>query len=102
MRHDGHAQNLFAQDGAAFRGAGGGLGHSRASIVGVNAIVAAKTVLCRTLWMQGETARALEEASDAVARARTAGRSVSLRAQVRPTSTTEQPAPDRPDGHLQP
>lgn len=70
MRHDGHAQNLFAQDGAAFRGAGGGLGHSQVNMVGVNAIVAAKTMLWRTLWMQGETARALEEASDAVARAR--------------------------------
>jgi predicted ATPase/DNA-binding winged helix-turn-helix (wHTH) protein len=57
---------------------GGGLGHSRANMVGVNAIVAAKAVLCRTLWMQGETTRALEEARDAVARAQAAGRSVSL------------------------
>ena len=57
---------------------GGGLGHSRAHMVGVNAIVAAKAVLCRTLWMQGETEKALEEASDAVARAQAAGRSVSL------------------------
>ncbi|MDM0033458.1 winged helix-turn-helix domain-containing protein [Variovorax sp. J22P271] len=57
---------------------GGGLGHARANMVGVNAIVAAKAMLCRTLWMQGETGKALEEASDAVTRAQAAGRSVSL------------------------
>ena len=57
---------------------GGGLGHARANMVGVNAIVAAKAMLSRTLWVQGETARALEEASDAVDRAQAAGKSVSL------------------------
>lgn len=57
---------------------GGGLGHARANMVGVNAIVAAKAMLSRTLWVQGETAKALEEASDAVGRAQAAGKSVSL------------------------
>lgn len=57
---------------------GGGLGHARANMVGVNAIVAAKAMLSRTLWVQGETAKALEEASDAVDRAQAAGKSVSL------------------------
>ncbi|KWT87606.1 MULTISPECIES: winged helix-turn-helix domain-containing protein [unclassified Variovorax] len=58
--------------------AGGGLGHTRANMVGVNAIVAAKAMLCRTLWIQGNTEGALEEAADAVARAKAAGKSVSL------------------------
>jgi predicted ATPase/DNA-binding winged helix-turn-helix (wHTH) protein len=58
--------------------AGGGLGHARANMVGVNAIVAVKALLCRTLWMQGQTQKALEEAGDAVARARAGGWTVSL------------------------
>lgn len=57
---------------------GGGLGHARANMVGVNAVVAAKAMLCRTLWMQGETTRALDEARDTVALAQAAGKSVSL------------------------
>ena len=57
---------------------GGGLGHARANMVGVNAVVAAKAMLCRTLWIQGETTRALKEACDTVALAQTAGKSVSL------------------------
>ncbi|MDQ0570549.1 putative ATPase [Variovorax paradoxus] len=76
-----HFSGLFAvsrQHSEASVRIGGGLGHARANMVGVNAIVAAKAVLCRTLWIQGETEKALEEASDAVARAQAAGRSVSL------------------------
>jgi len=57
---------------------GGGMGHARANMVGVSAIVAAKALLCRTLWVLGETTKALEEAGDAVARAQEAGWSVSL------------------------
>ncbi|MDM0074797.1 winged helix-turn-helix domain-containing protein [Variovorax sp. J2P1-59] len=57
---------------------GGGLGLTRASMVGVDVIVAAKAMLCRTLWVQGETEQALETAGDAVARAEAAGNAVSL------------------------
>jgi len=57
---------------------GGGLGHARANMVGVNAIVAAKAMLCRTLWVQGKTTQALAEATDAVERAQAAGWAVSL------------------------
>lgn len=57
---------------------GGGLGLTRASMVGVDVIVAAKAMLCRTLWVQGETAKALQAASEAVARAEAAGNAVSL------------------------
>jgi len=46
--------------------------------IGPEATVAAKAVLCRTLWIQGETASALAVARDAVARAESAGNSVSL------------------------
>ena len=46
--------------------------------IGPEAVVAAKAVLCRTLWIQGETASALRVASDAVARAEAGGNSVSL------------------------
>ena len=73
----GHFDVARMHSEAAVR-VGGGLGHARANMVGVNAIVAAKAMLSRTLWMQGETAKALEEASDAVGRAQAAGKSVSL------------------------
>ncbi|MFS2162603.1 ATP-binding protein [Variovorax sp. Varisp62] len=73
----GHFDVARVHSEAAVR-VGGGLGHARANMVGVNAIVAAKAMLSRTLWVQGETAKALEEASDAVDRAQAAGKSVSL------------------------
>lgn len=56
----------------------GGTGRVRTQMVGVDPIVAAKAMLCRTLWLQGETTYALEAAADAVARARAAGSYVSL------------------------
>ena len=60
-------------------GLSGAFGRSSVTAaVGPEAAVAAKAVLCRTLWLQGETASALETASDAVARAESAGNSVSL------------------------
>lgn len=46
--------------------------------IGPEAVVAAKAVLCRTLWIQGETAKALDAARDAVARAESGGHTVSL------------------------
>jgi predicted ATPase/DNA-binding winged helix-turn-helix (wHTH) protein len=73
----GHFEVARTHSEASVR-VGGGLGHARANMVGVNAIVAAKAMLSRTLWVQGETARALEEAGDAVHRAQAAGKSVSL------------------------
>lgn len=57
---------------------GGGRGQARANMVGVNAIVAAKALLCRTLSIQGDATKALDEARDAVQRAQAAGWSVSL------------------------
>lgn len=48
------------------------------TMVGPDAIIAAKTLLCRTLWLQGETAKALETANDTAARAEATGNSVSL------------------------
>lgn len=56
----------------------GGFGRTHVTMVGPDPIVAAKALLSRTLWIQGETAKALETASDAVARAEAAGNSVSL------------------------
>jgi len=48
------------------------------TLVGPDTIVASQALLCRTLWIQGETDRALETASEAVSRAKTLGHSVSL------------------------
>ena len=56
----------------------GGVGRTHVTMVGPDAIIAAKALLSRTLWVQGETAKALETASDAVARAESTGNSVSL------------------------
>jgi predicted ATPase/DNA-binding winged helix-turn-helix (wHTH) protein len=55
-----------------------GMGRSHANMVGPDTICAAKAVLCRTLWIQGETTKALRTASDAVARAESIGHAVSL------------------------
>jgi len=56
----------------------GGAGRTRTNMVGVDPAVAAKAMLARTLWIQGETAKALETASDAVGRAKSSGHAVSL------------------------
>lgn len=56
----------------------GGLGRTRASMFQVDAIVASNSVLCRTLWIQGDTARAMQMARDTLARAESLGNSVSL------------------------
>lgn len=48
------------------------------AVIGPEAIVAAKAVQCRTFWIQGESAKALESANDAVTRAEAGGNSVSL------------------------
>lgn len=56
----------------------GGAGRTRTNMVGVDPAVAAKAMLARTLWIQGKTAKALETASDAVARAKSSGHAVSL------------------------
>ncbi|MBB3181579.1 winged helix-turn-helix domain-containing protein [Variovorax sp. Sphag1AA] len=48
------------------------------AVVGPEDVVAAKAVLCKTLWLQGQTVKALEAASDAVSRAEATGNSVSL------------------------
>ncbi|WP_082542738.1 winged helix-turn-helix domain-containing protein [Rhodanobacter sp. Root561] len=53
-------------------------GRSRANMVGVDPTVAAKAVLTRTLWIRGETAKALETARDVVDRAESAGHAASL------------------------
>jgi predicted ATPase/DNA-binding winged helix-turn-helix (wHTH) protein len=55
-----------------------GLGRTHANMLGPDATVAAMAVLCRTLWVQGDTAAALRVAKDAVARAESIGNSVSL------------------------
>jgi len=53
-------------------------GRARATMVGVDPIVAAQAMLSRTYWIQGETSKALATASDAVARAQRAGSYLSL------------------------
>jgi predicted ATPase/DNA-binding winged helix-turn-helix (wHTH) protein len=53
-------------------------GRTRTNMVGVDPAVAAKAMLARTLWIQGEATKALETASDAVSRAESAGHAVSL------------------------
>lgn len=55
-----------------------GTGRTRTNMVGVDPIVAAKAVLSRTLWIRGETARALQTAAEAVERAEAAGHAASL------------------------
>ncbi|MCX7512261.1 ATP-binding protein [Frateuria hangzhouensis] len=54
------------------------IGRTQINMVGPDAIVAANALLCRTLWLQGETTKALQAAGDAVARAQSLGHSVSL------------------------
>jgi len=46
--------------------------------IGSDSTVAAKALLCRTLWIQGETTAALRTATDAVTRAEELGNAVSL------------------------
>jgi predicted ATPase/DNA-binding winged helix-turn-helix (wHTH) protein len=56
----------------------GGTGRTRNNMVGVDPIVAAQAVLARTLWIQGDTANALQTATEAVLRAESASHAVSL------------------------
>src|SRR5262249_17316838 len=51
---------------------------AHAAMVGPDSIVAAEALLCRTLWVQGDTSGALETAAHAVARAEGSGHAVSL------------------------
>ena len=55
-----------------------GASRTRTNMVGVDPSVAAKAMLARTLWIQGETTKALETARDAVGRAESAGHALSL------------------------
>lgn len=55
-----------------------GAGRTRTNMVGVDPVVAAKALLSRTLWIQGEAEAALGTAMEAVARAREAEHAVSL------------------------
>jgi len=78
-RHFGGELDVSRQHSEAALGLSGPFGRTRvAAAIGPEAVVAAKAVLCRTLWIQGETEKALETASDAVARAEAVGNSVSL------------------------
>jgi predicted ATPase/DNA-binding winged helix-turn-helix (wHTH) protein len=63
------AESLRLSDGAR---------RTRTSMVGVSPVVAAKALLSRTLWIQGETSNALETASDAVRLAEATGHAASL------------------------
>jgi len=51
---------------------------THAAMVGLDSLVAAQAVLCRTLWLQGDTTAALETARQAVTRAESSGHAVSL------------------------
>jgi len=51
---------------------------AHAALVGPDATVATQTLLCRTLWIQGEEQQALDVAAAAIARAQSLGHSVSL------------------------
>lgn len=51
---------------------------THANVIGPDDIVATKAVLCRTLWLQGDTENALRTAREAVARAEAIGHAVSL------------------------
>lgn len=55
-----------------------GARRTRTNMVGVDPTIAAKAMLSRTLWIQGEPAKALETATDAIDRAESSGHSVSL------------------------
>jgi predicted ATPase/DNA-binding winged helix-turn-helix (wHTH) protein len=55
-----------------------GIGRTHANMLGPDASVAAMAVLCRTLWIQGDTQEALQVAASAVARAESLGNSVSV------------------------
>lgn len=70
--------DLSRQHSAAALGVADSVGHTRANLVGPDPVVAAKALLCRTLWIQGETGEALAVATDAVVRAQSIGHSVSL------------------------
>lgn len=50
----------------------------QASIVGPDSIVATQALMCRTLWIQGDTQAALQMARDGLARAESIGHAVSL------------------------
>lgn len=56
----------------------GNLGRKRSKMVGVDPDVAAKAMLSRTLWIQGEAAQALKTARDAVSHAESVEHAVSL------------------------
>ncbi|MEO7051568.1 MAG: winged helix-turn-helix domain-containing protein [Rhodanobacter sp.] len=56
----------------------GDAGRTGANVVGLDPVVAAKTMLARTLWIQGDTMKAMEAARDAVSRAEAIGQSPSL------------------------
>ncbi|SDZ30712.1 Predicted ATPase [Variovorax sp. YR634] len=55
-----------------------GAGRTHANMLGPDASVAAMAVLCRTLWVQGDTANALEVAQAAVSRAESLANSLSV------------------------
>lgn len=55
-----------------------GVGRTRTNMVGVDPVVAAKALLSRTLWIQGEAEAALGTAADAVSRAQETEHAVSL------------------------
>jgi predicted ATPase/DNA-binding winged helix-turn-helix (wHTH) protein len=77
--HFGGKFALSRQHSEAALGLSGPFGRTAVTaVVGPEDVVAAKAVLCKTLWLQGETAKALEAASDAVSRAEASGNSVSL------------------------
>lgn len=55
-----------------------GIGRTHANMLGPDASVAAMAVLCRTLWIQGDTEKALQVAGNAVERAEALGNSLSV------------------------
>ncbi|NLD69760.1 MAG: transcriptional regulator [Limnobacter sp.] len=56
----------------------GTMGRKPLNLVGPDPLVATQALLCRTLWLQGQTGQALQVAGDAVARALSIEHSVSL------------------------
>jgi len=77
--HFGGNFALSRQHSEAALGLSGPFGRTAVTaVVGPEDVVAAKAVLCKTLWLQGETVKALGAASDAVSRAEESGNSVSL------------------------
>lgn len=55
-----------------------GTARTRTNMVGVDPVVAAKAVLSRTLWIQGDTAKAMATAIEAVERAESSGHAASM------------------------